>query len=251
VRFQEQINSPAEPTGLDVRLAETAAEVRAAQRLRYAVFAEEMGACLPGGADNGLDRDRFDAYCDHLIVRAQPSGNVVGTYRMLPPEGRRLAGGWYCADEFDVSPLAHFADRTIEVGRACVDPAFRSGHAITLLWAGVLRYVVQRRCQYVIGCASITTEDGGHIAASVCRRLLQDHRAPAGWRAVPRRAFVLEGWREIPHAPLPPLLKGYLRLGAQACGEPAWDPYFNTADLLMVLSLAQINPRYVDRLLRA
>lgn len=251
MRVEEQIGRAAASPGLEVRLAETAADVRAAQRLRYEVFAEELGARLHDGAETRLDRDRFDTCCDHLVVRAQPGGDVVGTYRILPPDGRRRAGGWYCADEFDIGRLQRFADRTIEVGRACVHPAFRSGHAITLLWAGLLRYVVWRRCQYVIGCASISTDDGGHVAASVCRRLLQDHLAPAAWRARPRRAFVLEGWQEIPDAPLPALLKGYLRLGAQACGEPAWDPHFNTADVLMMLALAQINPRYVDRLLRA
>lgn len=246
--MQERLIDLPEPSGLEVRLAQTPAEVRAAQRLRYTVFAEEMGARLASAA-LGLDRDRLDAHCDHLIVRA--GRDVIGTYRMLPPSGRRRAGGWYCASEFDVRGLAAFADRTVEVGRACVDPAYRSGHAITLLWAGLLRYVLQRDCAYVIGCASLGTGDGGHIAASVCRRLLQDHLAPPEWRVVPRRAFVLEGWREVPDAPLPPLLKGYLRLGAQTCGEPAWDPDFDSADLLMVLPLARTNPRYVERLLRA
>lgn len=249
--MQGQPVHAAAPAGLEVRLAETAGEIQQAQRLRYAVFAEEMGAQLPDGAVLGLDRDRFDPYCDHLIVRARGGGGVVGTYRILPPEGRRRAGGWYCAAEFDVGRLDAFADRTVEIGRACVDPAYRSGHAISLLWAGLLRYVLQRPCQYVIGCASIGTGDGGHIAASVCRRLLQHHLAPPEWRVVPRRAFVLEGWDEIPDAPLPPLLKGYLRLGAQVCGEPAWDGDFDTADLLMMLPLAYTNPRYVDRLLRA
>ena len=244
---QERLIQSTEPSGLAIRLAQTPAEVRAAQRLRYEVFGEEMGAHL-ASATLGLDRDRFDAYCDHLIVRA--GGDVVGTYRILPPAGRRRAGGWYCASEFDVARLEHFGDATVEIGRACVAPAFRSGHAISLLWAGLLRYVLQRGCRYVIGCVSIGTGDGGHIAASLCRRMLQEHLAPASWRAVPYRAFVLEGWQEIPDAPLPPLLKGYLRLGAQVCGEPAWDPNFNTADLLMVLPLAQINPRYVERLLR-
>ena len=238
------------PAGLDVRLAETAAEIRQAQRLRYAVFAEEMGARLPGGTALGLDRDRFDPHCDHLIVRARTGGRVVGTYRILPPEGRRRAGGWYCTAEFDVGPLETFADCTAEIGRACVDPAYRSGHAISLLWGGLLRYVLQRDCKYVIGCASIGTGDGGHVAASICRRLLQHHLAPPEWHVVPRRAFVLEGWHEIPDAPLPPLLKGYLRLGAQVCGEPAWDGEFDTADLLMMLPLADTNPRYVERLLR-
>jgi len=160
VRLQEQIIQPAEPPGLAVRLAQTAAEVRAAQRLRYEVFAEEMGARLGGGADIGLDRDRFDAYCDHLIVRAEPSGEVVGTYRILPPDGRERAGGWYCADEFDVSRLASFADRTIEVGRACVAPTFRCGHPITLLWAGLLRYCIARFI-------------APRRSAAVCRHLMQ------------------------------------------------------------------------------
>jgi putative hemolysin len=103
----------------------------------------------------------------------------------------------------------------------------------------------------VIGCASIGTEDGGHVAASVCRRLLRDAAAPADWQVTPRHAFVLEGWRDVPDAPLPPLIKGYLRLGAQVCGAPAWDPAFRTADLLVRLDVTRANPRYVDRLLRA
>ena len=239
------------PAGLEVRLAQTAGEIRQAQRLRYAVFAKELGAHLPDGAAAGLDRDRFDPYCDHLIVRARRGGRVVGTYRILAPEGRRRAGGWYCAAEFDVGRLYDFADGIVEIGRACVDPAYRGGHAISLLWAGLLRYVLQRGCQYLIGCASIGTGGGGHIAASICRRLLHRHLAPAEWRVVPHRAFVLEGWDEIPDAPVPSLLKGYLRLGAQVCGAPAWDGDFHTADLLMMLPLAHTNPRYVERLLRA
>jgi putative hemolysin len=251
VRLQEQesFDTP-EPAGLEVRLATSAGEVRQALRLRYAVFGEELGARLSGAA-RGVDRDRFDPFCDHLVVCERAGGRVVGTYRILPPAQRRRAGGWYCANEFDVGGLECFGDRTVEIGRACVAPAYRRGHAISLLWAGLLRYVLERRCQYVIGCASIDTGDGGHIAASVCRRLLQHHLAPPDWRVVPRRAFVLEGWREIVDAPLPPLLKGYLRLGAKVCGEPAWDGDFDTADLLMMLPLAETNPRYVERLLRA
>lgn len=249
MRLQQSLAHPAGPGELELCLAQTLGEVRAAQHLRYAVFAGELGARIDG-AERGLDHDRFDAHCDHLIVRPRASNRVVGTYRILSPHGRRRAGSWYCAAEFDVTRLEPLAERTVEIGRACVDPAYRSGHTISLLWAGLLRYVLERGCEYVIGCASIGTGDGGHIAASVCRRLLQEHLAPANLRVVPRRAFVLEGWREIPDAPLPPLLKGYLRLGAQVCGEPAWDRDFDTADLLMMLSLAQMNPRYVERLLR-
>lgn len=234
-------------TGLEVCLAESAAEVRAAQRLRYRVFADELGARLPE-ARHGVDRDCFDRFCDHLLVR--DGDRVVGTYRMLAPDRCVEAGGWYCAAEFDVARLEPIASEAVEIGRACVDPAYRTGRVISLLWAGLWRYVLSRG-RFVIGCASIGTADGGHVAASICRRLLQDHLAPPQWRVVPHRAFVLEGWRDVPDAPLPPLIKGYLRLGAAVCGAPAWDSDFDTADLLMILPVALTRQRYVDRLLRA
>jgi putative hemolysin len=233
---------------LEVCLAESADDLRQAQRLRYEVFGVELGAHLPHATD-GLDRDRFDARCDHLLVRER-GGRVVGTYRMLPPQ-RAAAGDWYCADEFDCSRLVLHRAGIIEVGRACVAPEYRTGGVIALLWAGVMRYVQACGATHVIGCASLETHDGGHLAATICRRLLRDRLAPPQWRVTPKRAFVLEGWREIEDAPLPALIKGYLRLGAEVCGEPAWDPDFRTADLLVRLEVARANPRYVDRLLRA
>ena len=233
-----------------VRLATSAADLHAAQRLRYEVFALEMGARLASAA-SGLDRDRWDGFCDHLLVCERASGRVVGTYRMLPPARAAAAGDWYCAGEFDVRSLLPERHRIVEVGRACVDPAYRTGLVIALLWGGLMRYLRERDGAFAIGCASIGTEDGGHLAASVCRRLLRDHLAPAAWRVTPRQAFVLEGWLDVAEPSLPPLLKGYLRLGADVCGPPAWDPAFRTADLLIRLDVARANPRYVDRLLRA
>lgn len=233
-----------------VRLADSMADLRAAQRLRYEVFALEMGARL-ASAGGGLDRDRWDDFCDHLLVCERASGRVVGTYRMLPPERAAAAGGWYCSAEFDVSRLLSARQRIVEVGRACVAPAYRTGLVIALLWSGLMRYLRARGGAFAIGCASIGTDDGGHVAASVCRRVLRDHLAPAAWRATPRQAFVFEGWQDVAEPPLPPLLKGYLRLGAEVCGPPAWDAEFRTADLLIRLDVARANPRYVDRLLRA
>jgi putative hemolysin len=247
--LQDRLFETPTQTPFQVAVADCPAEVHEAQRLRYEVFGLEMGARL-ATANLGVDRDRFDAFCDHLVVREREGGRIVGTYRMLLPDAAARAGGWYCAGEFDVGRLLPRRDRIVEVGRACVAPAYRTGTVIALLWAGLLRYLRARGCEYAIGCASIETTDGGHVAASVCRRLLRDHLAPPQWRVSPRQAFVLEGWRDIRDPPLPPLLKGYLRLGAQICGEPAWDPDFNTADLLVVLSLTRMNPRYVDRLLR-
>jgi putative hemolysin len=241
--------SPSAAAHLEVRLADNAADVRAAQRLRYAVFAEELGAVLPD-APARIDRDRLDRFCDHLIVRA-PRGRVVGTYRMLPPERVAAAGGWYCSTEFDTRRLASLAGGIVEIGRACVHPAYRNGRTISLLWGGLLRYVLGRGYRHAVGCASIATSDGGHVAATLCRRLLAAHLAPAAWRVTPYHAFVLEGWGDVDDAPMPPLLKGYLRLGARVCGAPAWDDAFKTADVLMMLPVAEMSPRYVDRLLRA
>ena len=233
-----------------VRLAASAADLRRVQRLRYEVFALEMGARLASAAE-GLDRDAYDEVCDHLLVYERAGGRVVGTYRMLPPERLVAAGGWYCAAEFDVARLLPRRAGIVEVGRACVDPAYRTGLVIALLWGGLLRYLRERGAADAIGCASLPTDDGGHVAASVCRRLLGDHLAPPDWRATPRQAFALEGWQDIAEPPLPPLLKGYLRLGAEICGPPAWDPAFRSADLLIRLDLSRTNRRYVDRLLRA
>ena len=233
-----------------VRLASCDADRRAAQRLRYEVFALEMGARL-ASADRGLDVDRWDDFCDHLLVCERGSGRVVGTYRMLPPARAAAAGGWYCAGEFDVRRLLPERHRIVEVGRACVDPAYRTGLVIALLWGGLMRYLHERDGAFAIGCASLGTEDGGHVAASICRRMLRDHLAPAGWHVTPRQAFVLEGWADVAEPTLPPLLKGYLRLGADVCGAPAWDPDFRSADLLIRLDVGRANPRYVDRLLRA
>jgi putative hemolysin len=243
-----------EPTSVrapfEVSFARHADEVREAQRLRFEVFAGEMGARLPS-ATGGLDCDRLDAHCDHLLVRETASRAVVGTYRLLPAARVAAAGGWYCAEEFEVEALLPHYARIVEAGRACVARPYRSGLVIALLWSGLLRYVHAHRATDIIGCASLGSEDGGHVAASVCRRMLRDHLSEPAWRVRPRRAFVLEGWRDVADAPLPPLLKGYLRLGAEVCGEPAWDPAFRSADLLVRLDLTRANPRYVDRLLRA
>lgn len=106
------------------------------------------------------------------------------------------------------------------------------------------------RLPFVIGCASVETREGGHVAASICRQLLSRHIGPDEWRVFPRRAFVLEGWADIPDVQIPGLIKSYLHLGARVCGDPAWDPDFQTADLLLLLPVAEVNPRYVERILR-
>lgn len=233
---------------LYVSLARTQAEVEEAQRLRYKVFAEEMGAQVSG--TGGLDIDGFDKFCDHLIVRDSGTHQVIGTYRILSPQKANEAGGYYSAGEFDLSRLAHLSDRTVEVGRACVHQNYRNGGTITMLWAGLAKYMQIHHYEYMIGCGSISMADGGHAAASLYEKLKDDYLAPLEYRVFARNPLPIQSLRSDMQVACPPLIKGYLRLGAYICGEPAWDPYFNTADMLVMLPLSRINPRYAAHFLK-
>ncbi|HUI25457.1 MAG TPA: GNAT family N-acyltransferase [Candidatus Kryptonia bacterium] len=231
-----------------VQLAVDNDDVEAAQRLRYRVFADECGARLT--SDSGLDRDPFDAYCDHLLVRSLESGQVVGTYRILTFEQARRAGGFYSANEFDLRRIAALGPRLVELGRACVDPAHRDGVVISLLWAGLFDYLSARGCEYVIGCGSVNLTGNDAGAAGLCNRLKRDRLAPPDWRVFPYRPYPLDGVAMDEQAMVPPLMKGYLRLGAFVCGDPAWDAHFGTADFLMLLPMAGISARHVNGLRR-
>ena len=233
---------------LSVSFAQSEDEVRAAQRLRYTVFCEEMGARLVT-REPGIDKDIFDPYCDHLLVHDNDTGEVVGTYRVLNPALARRIGGYYSETEFDLTRLAHLYERMVEVGRSCVHANYRSGATIGLLWAGLANYMQQRGYDYLIGCASISMADGGHTAASVYRRLSMEHMSPIEWRVFPRHRLPLELLDGTMNAPVPPLVKGYMRLGCYVCGEPAWDPDFNTADLLVMLPMSLMNKRYARHFL--
>lgn len=231
-----------EASQLHISFARNPSEVAEAQRLRYKVFAEEMGARIPGR--DGHDRDGFDAFCDHLLIRDSSNGEVVGTYRILSPSMANEAGGYYSAAEFDLSRLAHLFSRTVEVGRACVHPDYRHGGTITLLWAGLAKYMQMNRYEYMIGCGSIGMADGGHMAASLYNKLQHDYLSPPEYRVFPRCPLPLDALSTDMEVTCPSLIKGYLRLGAYLCGEPAWDPDFNTADMLVMLPLSRIPKRY-------
>jgi putative hemolysin len=227
---------------LHVGLAENEDEILAAQRLRWRVFADELGARLPSRTP-GVDRDIYDAYCDHLIVREEESGRVIGTYRILSPEAARSIGGYYSENEFDLTRLGHLRQRLVEVGRSCIDADFRTGGVITLLWGGLAHYMRQRGHEYLLGCASIGMKDGGHNAAGIYNALAE-HMAPLEYRVFPRCPLPLARLEAVAKPELPPLLKGYLRAGSWVCGEPAWDPDFNTADLLLLMPMSRVTGRY-------
>lgn len=227
---------------LFVGLAGSTSEILEAQKLRYRVFAEEMGARLPSTTP-GVDRDHFDAYCQHLIVRDEDCGRIVGTYRILTPENARRIGGYYSETEFDLTRLQHLRSGLVEVGRSCIDADYRSGAVITLLWSGLARFMTQGSYGHLMGCASIGMGDGGHNAANVYRAL-EKHLSSPEYRVFPRHELPVERLQTPSPVEIPPLLKGYMRAGAMVCGAPAWDPDFNTADLLLLLSMTQVDSRY-------
>jgi putative hemolysin len=216
-------------------------EVRAAQRLRHLVFAEEMGAQLHT-TETGLDVDEFDDYCDHLVVRDESTGDIVGTYRMLPP-GR--SSRLYSETEFDISGLAGLRGSLVETGRSCVHPDHRSGAVVGLVWAGIARYMLLSGHTWLAGCASVPLRDGGAEAAGVWDVVRRKHFAPAEYGVTPLRPWDVSS-APVPARPVvPPLLRGYLRLGAWICGAPADDPDFGVADFFVLLSLDRMDRRYL------
>lgn len=248
-RLTTSADTSASSSRLTLSFASTSEEVREVQRLRYKVFIESMGLSALANAE-GLDKDEYDAYCDHLIVRDSQTLKVVGTYRVLSPQGARKAGRFYSEQEFDLGRLHHLRNRIAEAGRACIDPAYRSGAVIMMLWAGLAAFMQREKCEYLIGCASISLADGGHNAAALYRSVAETNLAPAEYRVKPHLPFPLED-RGINHeATVPALIKGYLRSGAWICGEPAWDPDFHSADLFMMLPLAKLDSRYARHYLK-
>lgn len=230
---------------LYVELARNEDDIREAQQLRYRIFAEELGAQLDG-AEAGLDADRFDPHCEHLLVRESASERVIGCTRLLTDERAALAGGFYSAGEFDIDPILALHGRRLEVGRTCIAPEYRQGAAIAVLWSGLAGFIHLNHIDYLFGCASIELDDGGVRAGAIMQRLRQHAMATPELHVHPRLPLPEA---DLPveqnlTAPMPPLLKAYVRLGARACGEPCWDPDFKVADVLMLLDVDELNPAY-------
>lgn len=225
-------------------LTTDAEQVAAAQRLRYEVFAGELGATLHSPV-TGLDVDRFDEFCDHLVVREDATGEIVGTYRMLPPERAAAAGALYSDGEFDLRALDPLRPQLVETGRSCVHPAHRDGAVVGLVWAGIARYLLLTGNRWLTGCASVPLDDGGGLAAGVWQRVRAGHLAPQPYRVVPRVPWEPGSVARTGRASVPPLLRGYLRLGAWIGGAPAHDPDFGCADFLVLLDLHRVEDRYL------
>jgi putative hemolysin len=229
-------------------------EVREAQRLRYDVFATEMGARLKESIP-GHDIDLFDDFCEHLIIRDDFSGQVIGTYRVLTPAQAKRIGSTYSDLEFDLTRLRQYRERMVELGRSCVHPEHRHGGVIMALWGALAEFMVRNKLDVMIGCASIPMLHqgvvSGEVAASIWHQLKTTHLAGIENQVTPRLALPVEQWDINPAFEPPALIKGYLRLGAKVLGAPAWDPDFNTADLPMLMKINDMPPRYRKHFLGA
>jgi putative hemolysin len=238
------------PTVQDARFtvgfAESREAVRETQRLRYQVFADELGAEIAG---DGLDIDRFDSYCRHLTVHDRHSGQLVACTRILSDEMARAAGGFYSAGEFNLAMIDSLPGRCMEIGRTCVHADYRNGVVIATLWQGIAAHIIEHGFDYLFGCASIGLEDGGGNAHALLEQLRAKYAAPERHRVMPYQTLPAADARPQNTPRLPPLLKAYVSLGARACGEPYWDRDFNCADVFMLLDVSELNPRYARHFL--
>lgn len=229
-------------------------DIRQAQSLRHQVFIEELGARIqpPHGTPAGLDADLFDEHCEHLIVRPRwrhgGLGPVIATSRLLTPKAATRLGAYYTETEFDLTRLRPLRAHMAELGRTCVDPSWRSGSAVITMWGAIATFMQANGFETLIGCASVSVADGGHTAASLWQSLSQEHLADISLHVRPRLALPLDSLRVDLDVTAPPLIKGYLRAGAELLGPPAWDPDFGTADLPLLLRVSDLRDRYRRRL---
>ena len=251
----DQPTSTADTPRYTLLLSTDSQLIERAQRLRYHVFTSEPGFALAAEPDE-RDADRFDEFCDHLLVREDRSGEVVGCYRMLPPPGAIAAGGLYSATEFDVTELDPLRPSLVEMGRAVVREDHRNGGVVLLMWAGILAYLDRCGYDYVTGCVSVPLQgEPGETPGAQIRgvRDFVRRRHASEYTLRPYRPVRIDGkdLDEIaapPRVTVPPLMRGYLRLGAEVCGDPAHDPDFGVGDFPALLDKRKADVRYLHRL---
>jgi len=258
--YNTKVKPAIEESALEVRLARSAQDLQGAQRLRYRVFIEELGA--PGGPLVDpvlrLERDALDPHFDHLVLvdrRRDPEtlDHVIGVYRLLPCERAQALGRFYCDSEYDLSPLRVLGRKLVELGRSCVEREHRRGPAMMLLWKGLADYVLSRDIEILFGVASFHGADAARHAHALSY-LHHHHLAPAHLRvrALPGQYYPMD---QIPPdaidprealAMVPPLIRAYLRLGGYV-GEGAYiDPEFNTTDVCLIMDTSAMSDKYLD-----
>ncbi len=217
--------------------------IRAAQALRYRVFAQEMGARLHSPYPD-LDVDEIDEYCDHLIVQDLSSNAIIGCTRLLSQAQAAKLGHFYSEVEFHIGNVIGLNGRFLEIGRTCVDPAYRGSAVLTSLWSGLAEYVWRGGFQYLMGCASIPPGPSGFAVDAVYRRIAAEQFGPPSLAVYPKNP--VPKWKRChrDESGIPPLLQAYLRLGAWVCGEPCWDEDFGVMDVFILLDVHRLQLRY-------
>ena len=219
------------------------AALREAQALRFSVFSGEFKAKLKG-AEQGLDMDDYDDHCMHIGVRDLNSGCLVATTRLLDHQAASSLGRFYSEEEFSLHGLVHLQGPILELGRTCVDAAYRNGGTIAVLWSELAEILNEGQYLYLMGCASIPMQDGGVQAHAIMQRLREQHLCTEHLRAEPKNPLPNLALPGNVVAQMPPLLKAYMRLGAKICGEPCWDEDFQVADVFILLKRDELCPRY-------
>lgn len=228
-----------------VRFAQNEGDMIAAQRLRYNVFNIELGEGLQRSHDKKLDADIYDKQCDHLLVISKESGEVVGTYRMQTYQKAKKEEGFYTADEFEISEIpSEILNESIEVGRACIDPAHRNGRVLYLLWRGLAKYLVEHNKQFMFGCCSLTSQSPEEAW------MVMQYLDEKGYMHDSLKVFTTDKYfceqvavstEKLETVRLPQLFRLYMDLGAKVCSLPAMDKEFKTIDYLVLLDIGQLD----------
>lgn len=237
-----------------IKLAETKAEFENALRLRYEVFNIEQGKGLDSANKVGLDIDEFDEFCLHLIIVEKISKQIIGTYRLHLGSVAKTAMGFYSSQEYQIDGLEPISNACMELGRSCVSPKYRTGAGVALLWGGIGELMMRAKLRYLFGCVSLE-EVSPAIGWALYKYFVSEGKICDFIKAVPKNNYFLfkPSDSEINtvlidktrlRRLIPPLLKGYLRVGALICGEPVFDKSFGTIDFLIILDTSKAHPRY-------
>lgn len=237
-----------------IKFAETDEELEKVFRLRYRVFNLEQGKGLDIALANGIDRDEFDDHCLHLIIVDKTNNEAVGTYRIHFGPVAMKARGLYSAREYAISGVEAIINDCVEVGRSCVSPKFRNGAVVALLWSGLAKVMSKSKYRFIMGCVSLENEDPA-VGWALYEHLRGKNLISDILHAEPQPQFVLPrsdeaqvcAWLDSPRTlekEIPPLFKGYLRLGTKICGPPAFDFEFGTTDFLILLDVNAMPERY-------
>ncbi|HEY3305650.1 MAG TPA: GNAT family N-acyltransferase [Candidatus Binatia bacterium] len=238
----------------EIKITRDPEEIRAAQKLRFEVFNLEMKKGLEESYQRGLDVDKFDPVCDHLIVRARSQRRVVGTYRLLLGSQAGQHFGFYSEQEFNLENIKKLDGELLELGRSCAHKDYRDRALIHLMWQAIAEYVKDHRVRYLFGCASFPTTDQREVSQSIAL-IKEKYYAPEKFRVQPVPGMELSGVQEDVEITdreglffrLPSLIKGYLRVGALLCGPPALDLEFGTTDLFLLLDVNRASSEYLRR----